>query len=76
VKCSLPYKEDSLRLTIYVYYLWEMALNIDLDCHLLKGGTGKKYMKNQGEVNNMKAYIIYDMSSPWILNECYTSFKY
>jgi hypothetical protein len=25
--CCIPYKEDSLWLTIYACYLWEMALN-------------------------------------------------
>jgi hypothetical protein len=43
VKCSMLYKVESLRLIIFAHYLWEMALNVDVDAPGKK--CGRKQVK-------------------------------
>jgi hypothetical protein len=65
------HKGDSLRLTIYLYYSWEMAFNIRLSSDRIY--EWKIIRRKVGEVNNTKVYITNYETTRWIFDGCYIS---
>jgi hypothetical protein len=68
VKCSIPYKEDGLRL--FMFHLWEMASYVDTKASFNKMWDWKKIRENEGKINGMKGYEkneISPLNSHWVL---------
>jgi hypothetical protein len=65
--CSTQYREDNLIITIFVCYLWEMALNISFDVSFDNMHDWKVMREKAQKVNCTKVCIKIDEVSGWII---------
>jgi hypothetical protein len=66
VRCSILYKENGLRLIVYMYYSWEMDLTIGLDVSFDRTQYWKGMLDELGVISNKMAWIMGDGTSCWI----------